>query len=885
MPNPKIRTRFAPSPTGYMHVGNLRTALYTYLMAKHDGGTFILRIEDTDQGRYVEGAVDVIYNTLRETGLLWDEGPDVGGPVGPYVQSERMGMFKQYAEQLVAEGKAYYCFCTEERLEALHAEQRAHGEMTHYDGCCRDLPKEEVEKRLAAGEPYVIRQKIPREGVTGFDDMVYGHIEVNNSEMDDQILIKTDGMPTYNFANVVDDHLMGITHVIRGSEYLSSTPKYNLLYQAFGWDIPNYIHCPPVMKDAQNKLSKRNGDASYQDLVAKGYLTEAILNYICLLGWSPKGEYAEQEIFSLADLVKIWTPDGISKSPAIFDPLKLRAINAEYIRRLSPEEFLAKAEPWIDSAVHTPIDKKLLCANLQPRCEVLGEIPEQLDFFDVMPEYDVSLYANKKQKTTPESAKEALEALLERGEVVEEPVAGEQAVYLHDLCEAEQYVAFRLWELAAGEIVAPHGLEELIDRIQAEQGITYAPQQRQAVELAATSQVMLLTGGPGTGKTTSLRGVLALFDALGLETALAAPTGRAAKRLGELCGAEGTTIHRLLETQYDPHSGRLVFAHDESDPLKADAVIVDETSMVDITLMHGLLSALRPECRLILVGDPDQLPSVGPGNLFSDLIRSGVIPMVRLTEIFRQAAESAIVRSAHGVNRGELPDLRDNKHDFFFLRRKEPARAAETIVELVKTRLPNNMGIPPEQIQVLSPTRKRTAGTASLNRAIQEAVNPPGPDRPERRFGEYIFRRGDRVMQVRNNYDVVWKDGLTSGMGVFNGDIGQVVEVDNRAELLTVDFDGRRVEYTPDMLGELEPAYAITVHKAQGSEYRAVILAVCEGAPMLLTRGVLYTAITRARELLILVGDEDVVAHMTANDRQQRRYSGLRWRLAQLANG
>ena len=368
-----------------------------------------------------------------------------------------------------------------------------------------------------------------------------------------------------------------------------------------------------------------------------------------------------------------------------------------------------------------------------------------------------------------EALEEALEALLERGEVVEEPVAGEQAVYLHDLCEAEQYVAFRLWELAAGEIVAPHGLEELIDRIQAEQGITYAPQQRQAVELAATSQVMLLTGGPGTGKTTSLRGELALFDALGLETALAAPTGRAAKRLGELCGAEGTTIHRLLETQYDPHSGRLVFAHDESDPLKADAVIVDETSMVDITLMHGLLSALRPEFRLILVGDPDQLPSVGPGNLFSDLIRSGVIPMVRLTEIFRQAAESAIVRSAHGVNRGELPDLRDNKHDFFFLRRKEPARAAETIVELVKTRLPNNMGIPPEQIQVLSPTRKRTAGTASLNRAIQEAVNPPGPDRPERRFGEYIFRRGDRVMQVRNNYDVVWKDGLTSGMGVFNG--------------------------------------------------------------------------------------------------------------------
>ena len=483
-----------------------------------------------------------------------------------------------------------------------------------------------------------------------------------------------------------------------------------------------------------------------------------------------------------------------------------------------------------------------------------------------------------------EALEDALEALLERGEVIQETVANEEAVYLHDLYEAEQYVAFRLSEMARGEQVPPAGLDGLIDRIQAEQGIVYAPQQRQAVELAAASQVMLLTGGPGTGKTTSLRGVLALFEQLGLETALAAPTGRAAKRLGELCGMEAATIHRLLETQYDPRSGRLVFARDEDDPLRADAVIVDETSMVDILLMRGLLSALRPECRLILVGDPDQLPSVGPGNLFSDLIRSRVVPMVRLTEIFRQAAESAIVRNAHGVNRGELPDLRDNKHDFFFLRRKDPARAAETIVELVQTRLPNNMGIPPEQIQVLSPTRKRVTGTAALNRAIQEAVNPPAPDRPERRFGEYVFRQGDRVMQVRNNYDVIWKDGLTTGMGVFNGDIGQIVEVDNRSELITVDFEGRLVEYTPDMLGELEPAYAITVHKAQGSEYRAVILSVSDGAPVLLTRGVLYTAITRARELLILVGDEDVVARMTANDRQQRRYSGLRWRLVQIAN-
>ncbi|MBM6925166.1 ATP-dependent RecD-like DNA helicase [Pseudoflavonifractor phocaeensis] len=477
---------------------------------------------------------------------------------------------------------------------------------------------------------------------------------------------------------------------------------------------------------------------------------------------------------------------------------------------------------------------------------------------------------------------DALEALLERGEVIQEQVAGEEGIYLHDLYEAEQYVAWRLTEMARGELVAPHQLDALIDRIQAEQGIVYAPQQREAVALAATSQVMLLTGGPGTGKTTSLRGVLALFDQLGLETALAAPTGRAAKRLGELCGAEGYTIHRLLETKYDPRSGKLVFSHGEDDPLKADAVIVDETSMVDIVLMQGLLSALRDSCRLILVGDPDQLPSVGPGNLFSDLIRSGAIPMVRLTEIFRQAAESAIVRNAHQVNQGILPDLRANKKDFFFLRRKDPARAAETIIELIQTRLPDNMGIPADQIQVLSPTRKRVAGTASLNRAIQEAVNPPGPDKPERRFGEYVFRQGDRVMQVRNNYDVLWRDGADSGLGMFNGDIGQIISVDNREQTVTVDFEGRVVEYTPEMLVELEPAYAITVHKAQGSEYRAVILSVSDGVPMLLTRGVLYTAITRARELLILVGDDEVVARMTANDRQQRRYSGLRWRLAQM---
>lgn len=404
-----VRTRFAPSPTGYMHVGNLRTALYAYLKAKSQGGTFILRIEDTDQERYVEGAVDIIYDTLRQTGLVWDEGPDIGGPVGPYVQSERMGMFKQYAEQLVKAGKAYYCFCTPERLEQMRADQMAAGAAVgRYDGHCRDLTPDQVQAKLDAGLPYVIRQKMPREGVTAFDDAVYGHIEVDNAELEDQILIKTDGYPTYNFANVVDDHLMGITHVIRGSEYLSSTPKYNLLYEAFGWPVPVYIHCPPVMKDAQHKLSKRNGDASYQDLIAKGYLSEAVLNYILLLGWSPKGE---EEIFTLDEMTKLFDETGISKSPAIFDTAKLRAINAEYIRRLPPERFAALADPFISRAVHRPIDRALLCQNLQPRCEVLEDIPPQLDFFDAVLPFGPELYENKKQKTTPDTARTALSEL------------------------------------------------------------------------------------------------------------------------------------------------------------------------------------------------------------------------------------------------------------------------------------------------------------------------------------------------------------------------------------------------------------------------------------------------------------------------------------------
>ena len=425
-------------------------------------------------------------------------------------------------------------------------------------------------------------------------------------------------------------------------------------------------------------------------------------------------------------------------------------------------------------------------------------------------------------------------------------------------------------------------MDKLIARIQRDQGIRYAPQQREAVELAACRQVMLLTGGPGTGKTTSLRGVLALFETLGLETALAAPTGRAAKRLGELCGTEASTIHRLLETGFDPHSGRLVFSHGEDDPLKADAVIVDETSMVDVPLMAALLAALRNDCRLVLVGDPDQLPSVGPGNLFGDLIRSGTVPTVRLTQIFRQAAQSAIVRNAHLVNAGELPDLRKNDNDFFFLSRRDPQSAAETIVDLCRRRLPERMGIPADQIQVLSPTRRRGTGTSALNQALQAALNPPSEEKGERRFGDTLFREGDRVMQVKNNYDILWREdgGAASGMGVFNGDIGRIQSIDPRGECITVDFEGRIVEYSPDMLGELEPAYAVTVHKAQGSEYRAVILAALDGAPMLLTRGVLYTAITRARSLFIVVGEESVVARMVANNRQTRRYSGLRARLA-----
>ena len=474
---------------------------------------------------------------------------------------------------------------------------------------------------------------------------------------------------------------------------------------------------------------------------------------------------------------------------------------------------------------------------------------------------------------------QGLDGLIERGEVVREDIAGVTACYPAGLYGAECYVAMRLGEMCRTEIAPPEGLGRLIDAIQKEQGIRYAKQQRTAVELCASRQVMLLTGGPGTGKTTSLRGVLALFETLGLETALTAPTGRAAKRMGETCGTDALTIHRLLETKLDPFTGQLAFTKNQDDPLEVDAVIVDETSMVDVSLMAALVAALRGDCRLVLVGDPDQLPSVGPGNVLDHLIRSGVVPAVSLTEIFRQARESAIVMNAHGVNRGTVPELKNKSKDFFYLGRRDAARTVDTIVELCKTRLPQNMGIPPEQIQVLTPTRKRGAGTAALNRALQEALNPAEEGRGERAFGPYIFREGDRVMQVKNNYDLFWEDPDTGekDLGVFNGDIGTILEVD--AGGITVSFDGRLVAYPPELLGELEPAYAVTVHKAQGSEYRAVILALSDVPPSLLARGVLYTAITRARELFILVGDGELMARMVANDRQMRRYSALRTRL------
>lgn len=417
MSNKKIRTRFAPSPTGYMHVGNLRTALYAYLIAKHEGGDFILRIEDTDQERYVEGAVEVIYKTLQLTGLKHDEGPDIGGDYGPYVQSQRKDIYLKYAKELIEKGEAYYCFCDKERLESLKVNAEDTKGAVKYDKHCLHLSQEEINKKLAEGIPYVIRQNNPTEGTTSFDDVIYGKIEVDNSDLEDMILIKSDGLPTYNFANVVDDHLMGITHVVRGSEYLSSSPKYNRLYEAFGWEIPIYVHCPPIMKDAHQKLSKRNGDASFEDLLEKGYLKDAILNYIALLGWNPG---TNEEIFSLEQLVEIFDYKNINKSPAIFDTVKLKWMNGEYIKKLSLDEFHEKALPYYKQSIKNPsIDLKKISALLQSRVEILSDIPEKVDFFDNLPEYGVELYVHKKMKTNEENSLLALEKAYEKLSLLE----------------------------------------------------------------------------------------------------------------------------------------------------------------------------------------------------------------------------------------------------------------------------------------------------------------------------------------------------------------------------------------------------------------------------------------------------------------------------------
>ena len=402
----EVRTRFAPSPTGYMHLGNLRTALYTYLFARRNGGKFILRIEDTDQEREVEGAVDLIYKSLAVAGLSHDEGPDVGGPCGPYVQSERKDMYLPYAKQLVESGHAYYCFCTKERLDEARAEAEKKGETFKYDKHCLNLSKEEIQAKLDAGEPYVIRQNIPTTGKAGFDDVIYGHVEVDCDTLDDNILIKADGLPTYNFANVIDDHLMGITHVMRGNEYLSSAPKYNLLYEAFGWQPPVYVHLTPVMANAQRKLSKRKGDPSFEDLLNQGYLIEAIINYLVLLGWSPRGE---REFYTLKELEEVFDLEGLSKSPSIFDTVKLNWFNAEYIRKLSPEEYLEKATPWLEKVLDPEkFDFKRLGELLQSRTEVFNQLPEMVGFLKEMPEFGEELYTNKKQKTNPEIARTAL---------------------------------------------------------------------------------------------------------------------------------------------------------------------------------------------------------------------------------------------------------------------------------------------------------------------------------------------------------------------------------------------------------------------------------------------------------------------------------------------
>lgn len=459
-----VRTRFAPSPTGYLHIGGLRTALYAWLYARKNNGQFILRIEDTDRNRLVDEASEIIYRTLRDTGLTYDEGPDVGGEFGPYIQSDRQEIYQKYAEELVERGAAYYCFCKKDRLEQMRSEAEKKGQVAKYDKHCLSLSKEEVRARIAAGEEYVIRQNIPTEGETVYEDMVYGKIAVPMADLEDNILLKSDGWPTYNLANVIDDHLMGITHVIRGIEYLSSTPKYNLLYDALGWERPKYIHLPPVMKDKNRKLSKRHGDASYEDFIAKGYLKEAILNYIALLGWSPAGE---REIYSLDELAEVFDLSGISKSSAIFDVDKLTWMNGEYIRALSQEEFLERAKPYLDAALKKEFDRAKIAKLIQPRLETLTQIEEKVSFLNEMPDYSLELYAHKKMKTTPENS---LPILLEAREALEQVEEFTNDALYAALCALAEKLEVKngrvLWPVRvaiSGTAVTPGGATELAE--------------------------------------------------------------------------------------------------------------------------------------------------------------------------------------------------------------------------------------------------------------------------------------------------------------------------------------------------------------------------------------------------------------------------------------
>lgn len=477
---------------------------------------------------------------------------------------------------------------------------------------------------------------------------------------------------------------------------------------------------------------------------------------------------------------------------------------------------------------------------------------------------------------------DGLDVLLDSGEIICSSIAGCEGCYLAYLYEAETYTAERLLRMASAYVRAPADFSRIIATAELELGITYAPLQRKTLELAAAHRVLVITGGPGTGKTTTVRALIAMFEQMGLTIRLAAPTGRAAKRMAELAGQEAQTIHRLLEAGYAPDSQDLVFKRNEDNPLNCDVMILDECSMIDLPLMKALLSALPPDCRLILVGDADQLPPVGAGNVFMDILRSHALPVIRLAEIFRQNEDSRIIRYAHAINAGDHPNLTENKGDFFFLRRGNQDEAKALVVQLCAERLPKNMGIRSDEIQVLTPSRKGAAGVYSLNAALQDALNPPADGKAEKKYGEIVFRVGDRVMQIRNNYDIIWEsaDKSVNGTGVYNGDIGYITAIDPANETLTVDYDGKITAYSFDLLSELEHAWAMTVHKSQGSEYRAVILCLTGAPQQLQYRSLLYTAVTRARQLLIGIGDENVVRRMIDNHKQARRYSGLRARLA-----